>query len=167
MATKKVNIYPQGRPITALRQMIRNNIFGADLTLEQIKSILVQNGRVDEILKDGSTVTLTLENYDDMDLYKAIREKEEQEEAARKQAAIERKKLDAKIKEADRARQAAVNNINNIKVANIEADAAKKAADAKRKEEEAKKVAEAKKLEESKKDAAKHASAKIEANSKK
>ena len=167
MATKKVNIYPQGRPITALRQMIRNNIFGADLTLEQIKSILVQNGRVDEILKDGSTVTLTLENYDDMDLYKAIREKEEQEEAARKQAAIERKKLDAKIKEADRARQAAVNNINNIKVANIEADAAKKAAEAKRKEEEAKKVAEAKKLEESKKDAAKHASAKIEANSKK
>jgi hypothetical protein len=167
MATKKVNIYPQGRPITALRQMIRNNIFGADLTLEQIKSILVQNGRVDEILKDGSTVTLTLENYDDMDLYKAIREKEEQEEAARKQAAIERKKLDAKIKEADRARQAAVNNINNIKVANIEADAAKKAAEAKRKEEEAKKAAEAKKLEESKKDAAKHASAKIEANSKK
>jgi hypothetical protein len=167
MATKKVNIYPQGRPITALRQMIRNNIFGADLTLEQIKSILVQNGRVDEILKDGSTVTLTLENYDDMDLYKAIREKEEQEEAARKQAAIERKKLEAKIKEADRARQAAVNNINNIKVANIEADAAKKAADAKRKEEEAKKAAEAKKLEESKKDAAKHASAKIEANSKK
>ena len=167
MATKKVNIYPQGRPITALRQMIRNNIFGADLTLEQIKSILVQNGRVDEILKDGSTVTLTLENYDDRDLYKAIREKEEQEEAARKQAAIERKKLDAKIKEADRARQAAVNNINNIKVANIEADAAKKAAEAKRKEEEAKKVAEAKKLEESKKDAAKHASAKIEANSKK
>ena len=167
MATKKVNIYPQGRPITALRQMIRNNIFGADLTLEQIKSILVQNGRVDEILKDGSTVTLTLENYDDMDLYKAIREKEEQEEAARKQAAIERKKLEAKIKEADRARQAAVNNINNIKVANIEADAAKKAAEAKRKEEEAKKAAEAKKLEESKKDAAKHASAKIEANSKK
>ena len=167
MATKKVNIYPQGRPITALRQMIRNNIFGADLTIEQIKSILVQNGRVDEILKDGSTVTLTLENYDDMDLYKAIREKEEQEEAARKQAAIERKKLEAKIKEADRARQAAVNNINNIKVANIEADAAKKAAEAKRKEEEAKKAAEAKKLEESKKDAAKHASAKIEANSKK
>lgn len=167
MATKKVNIYPQGRPITALRQMIRNNIFGAELTLEQIKSILVQHGRVDEVLKDGSTVTLTLNNYTDMDLYRNIREREEKEEAARKQEAIERKKLDAKIKEDERARQQAIKNINNIKVANIEAEVSKKEAEAKKVAEENKKVAEKAKIEESKKEAAKHASAKIEANSKK
>lgn len=60
---KKVNI-ATNRPITRVVKVpIRGNIFGAHLTINEIRGCIMGHGIVDEILSDKSLVRLDLTNY--------------------------------------------------------------------------------------------------------
>lgn len=108
---KVVNIHPQGKPITALNQMIRSDIMGAKLTTDQIREIILQKGAVREVLPDGSTVALTLANYTDTNLYEKKLELERQEAAKIKQAQIERSKSARAIVDKNKARREALSKL--------------------------------------------------------
>ena len=108
---KVVNIHPQGKPITALNQMIRSDIMGAKLTTDQIKEIILQKGAVREVLPDGSTVALTLANYDDTTLYEQKLELDRKEAARIKQEQINRAKNSRAINDKDRARREALSKL--------------------------------------------------------
>ena len=108
---KVVNIHPQGKPITALNQMIRSDIMGAKLTTDQIRDIIVQKAAVREVLPDGSTVALTLANYADTDLYQKKLEIEREEIAKAKQEEINRAKTNRAIVNKDKAREEALKKL--------------------------------------------------------
>lgn len=108
---KVVNIHPQGKPITALNQMIRSDIMGAKLTTDQIKEIILQKAAVREVLPDGTTVALTLSNYADTDLYQKKLEIEREERARAKQAAIDKAKTQRSIVNKDKAREEALKKL--------------------------------------------------------
>ena len=61
METKRVNIYPR-EPITSTNPPIRGNIYATTTLLSDIKECLINNAIVEEILPDGTTIPLTLEN---------------------------------------------------------------------------------------------------------
>ena len=104
---KTVNIYCQGRPITALGTVIRSDIMGARLDVADIKKLILQKAQVREVLPDGSTVILDLNNYDKPDMMEQSKAAKEAEAAAKKQAAINAAKqkeiIDAKNKARDEA----------------------------------------------------------------
>ena len=108
---KVVNIHPQGKPITALNQMIRSDIMGAKLTTDQIRDIIVQKAAVREVLPDGSTVALTLANYADTDLYQKKLEIEREEIAKAKQEEINRAKTNRAIVNKTKAREEALKKL--------------------------------------------------------
>lgn len=62
METKRVNIYPR-EPITSTNPPIRGNIIATTTLLSDIKECLINNAIVEEVLPDGTTIPLTLENY--------------------------------------------------------------------------------------------------------
>ena len=104
---KTVNIYCQGRPITALGTVIRSDVMGARLDVADIKKLILQKAQVREVLPDGSTVILDLKNYDKPDMMEQSKAAKEAEAAAKKQAAINAAKqkeiIDAKNKARDEA----------------------------------------------------------------
>lgn len=59
---KIVNIYPS-RPILSLKTPIYNNIVKADLSVGDIAVCIYSRAIVDEVLEDGTTVRLSLSNY--------------------------------------------------------------------------------------------------------
>lgn len=130
---KKVNLYPQNGPITAFSVPIRSNIMGAEVEVEDIKKVLMQGGVVKEVLPDGSTYTLTLNNYDDPDIYGRVKKEKEAEEARLAQEKIEEQKRAADIAKKNVARDQAIARMRSnlagggVKPAN-KADVVKKAA---------------------------------------
>lgn len=110
MPKKKVDVLPQGKPITAMNIMIRSDITGATLDVKDIREIILQKGRVREIFPDGSKYDLNLSNYDDMNLYEKIKASRIDEEAKKKQAEIEFAKQQAEIAQKREARKAAIQN---------------------------------------------------------
>lgn len=105
---KKVNIHPQGRPITVLNNMIRSDVMGAYLTTEEIRNILIQKGAVREVMPDGSTVTLNLNNYNKTNLFDERRKEIASENEKARQDKIVQKKLENDIKTKDMARASAI-----------------------------------------------------------
>lgn len=105
---KKVNIYPQNGPITAFSIPIRSNIMGAEVEVEDIKKVLMQGGVVKEVLPDGSTYTLTLNNYDDPDIFGRLKREKEAEEAKIAQQRIEEQKRNNDIAKKNFARDQAI-----------------------------------------------------------
>lgn len=105
---KKVNIYPQSGPITALSVPIRSNIMNATINVEDIRKIIMQGGAVKEILPDGSTVSLNLNNYDKTDLFELVKKEREEEQARIAQEKIEEKKRAEEISKKKSARQSAI-----------------------------------------------------------
>lgn len=110
MPKKKVDVLPQGKPITAMNIMIRSDITGATLDVKDIREIILQKGRVREIFPDGSKYDLNLSNYDNMNLYEKVKANRIDEEAKKKQAEIERAKQEAEIAQKREARKAAIQN---------------------------------------------------------
>lgn len=60
---KKVNIYPT-HPVTTVNPAIRTTTMRVIKPVEDIRKCIISRAIVDEILDDGSTVRLTLTNYD-------------------------------------------------------------------------------------------------------
>lgn len=59
---KKVNVYPT-TPIFGMGMNISRNVMGIELSVGDIQRIICAKAQVEEILKDGSTVRLSLSNY--------------------------------------------------------------------------------------------------------
>lgn len=108
---KKVNIHPQGRPITVLNNMIRSDVMGAYLTTEEIRNILIQKGAVREVMPDGSTVTLNLNNYNKTNLFDERQKQIATERENARQDKIVQKKIENDIKAKDMARANAIAKI--------------------------------------------------------
>lgn len=123
---KKVNI-TTNRPITRVVKVpIRGNIFGAHLTINEIRGCIMGHGIVDEILSDKSLVRLDLTNYN-MDNEAALQAGKTKEQDT---------------KEALEAQKAAAEEEARVK-AEAELEAKKAEVEAKKAEEEAKVQAEA------------------------
>ena len=60
---KKVNIMPK-RPITTIIPPIRMPIYNVTKKIDDIKLAILAGARVEEIMPDGSKVSLNLNNYD-------------------------------------------------------------------------------------------------------
>ena len=52
------------RPIRTIRPAILQSVEGIKLTVGDIRRVIYSRALVDEVLSDGSTVRLTLDNYD-------------------------------------------------------------------------------------------------------
>lgn len=92
--TKLVNIKVTGRPITALNQMIRTNLNSIKLDVGDIQKILLQKGKVEEILDDGSIIHLNLSNYYlDNNKLLAKKKEEEAQSARQKELEVKQKKI--------------------------------------------------------------------------
>lgn len=109
---KRVNINPQGHPITALPLMIRSNVLGIMLDTEDIKKVILQKGSVDEVLPDGTTVSLNLTNYDDTSMYEKIVADRAAKEADVKKAEAEAAREQAIIDKKEKEKQDAINALN-------------------------------------------------------
>lgn len=72
---KIVNIYPTW-PITRLNPPIRSVVKNVTKSVEDIRICLVTRARVEEVLPDGSTVTLGFNNYDEDNSIKATKTEE-------------------------------------------------------------------------------------------
>ena len=77
MVYKKVDIYPK-RPITTVNPPIRGAWLSVIKSVEEIKLCLEAEACVYEILPDGSSIELNLDNYN-IDNYIEIDENEEEE----------------------------------------------------------------------------------------
>lgn len=60
---KKVNIYPKN-PITDLNPPIRSRVMGVIKSVDEIRKCIIARAIVEEVLSDGTTVTLNFGNYD-------------------------------------------------------------------------------------------------------
>ena len=60
--TKKVNIYPK-YPITTITPAIRTVSLGVTRPVEDIRKCIIARAIVDEVLSDGTTVRLTMNNF--------------------------------------------------------------------------------------------------------
>ena len=60
---KVVNIYPSF-PITTVNPPIRGSVLKTKKSLEDIKKCIIARAKVEEVLNDGSTLLLNLNNYD-------------------------------------------------------------------------------------------------------
>ena len=72
---KIVNIYPTW-PITRLNPPIRSVVKNVTKSVEDIRICLVTRARVEEVLPDGSTVTLGFNNYDEDNSIKTTKTEE-------------------------------------------------------------------------------------------
>jgi len=62
MMTKKVNIYPK-YPVTSVSPAIRTVTLAVTKTIEDIRKCIIARAIVDEVLSDGTTVRLTMSNF--------------------------------------------------------------------------------------------------------
>lgn len=60
---KKVNIYPKN-PITTVNPTIRTTTLRVSKPVEDIRKCIIARAMVDEVLDDGTTLRLDLNNYD-------------------------------------------------------------------------------------------------------
>jgi sorbitol-specific phosphotransferase system component IIBC len=60
---KKVNIYPKN-PITTVNPVIRTTTLRVSKPVEDIRKCIIARAMVDEVLDDGTTLRLDLNNYD-------------------------------------------------------------------------------------------------------
>ena len=117
--TKLVNIQLQGRPITALKYVIKSNTNNVTLTTEEIKAILEEhNGIVREVFPDGTLITLNLENYNNPNLYQEFKAKQDAEKRKMEDEAKERVALKNTIKANRRSLKEAFNHLKSGKPIN-------------------------------------------------
>ena len=88
---KLVNIYPT-RPIAAITPTIRNPIINQKMNVGDIRLCLLQRAKVEEILKDGTTVQLDL-NTLYLDNEKRIKELKKKENEKKRASEIDKIKL--------------------------------------------------------------------------
>lgn len=74
---KKVNIYPT-TPIYSLNPVVRGVVCNVTKSVSDIRKCLIAKAKVEEILSDGTTIQLTLFNYDKNNTPEAASDKAEE-----------------------------------------------------------------------------------------
>lgn len=114
---KKVDICPQGKPITAMNIMIRSDITGAMVDVKDIREIILQKGRVREIFPDGSKIDLNLSNYANMNLYEEVKAQRVAKETEKRELELQIQKEKEEIARKNAAREEAIRNAKNAAAA--------------------------------------------------
>lgn len=110
---KKVNIYTNGKIITSLSIPIRSDIMGVDIEVDDIRKLLINGAIVKEIMPDGSLISLTMDNYSDLNLFETHKAEVAAKQAALNQKRIEEEKLQRNIQEKKASRVEAIKAINS------------------------------------------------------
>ena len=104
------------RPIRTIRPAILQSVEGIKLTVGDIRRVIYSRALVDEVLSDGSTVRLTLDNYDKVtEKIKAPVKKEEEPkfEMPEEEPKVEQPKEEKKPQVSNKQEAKQNNNQNN------------------------------------------------------
>lgn len=104
------------RPIRTIRPAILQSVEGIKLTIGDIRRVIYSRALVDEVLSDGSTVRLTLDNYDKVnEKIKAPVKKEEEPkfEMPEEEPKVEQPKEEKKPQVSNKQEAKQNNNQNN------------------------------------------------------
>lgn len=104
------------RPIRTIRPAILQSVEGIKLTVGDIRRVIYSRALVDEVLSDGSTVRLTLDNYDKVnEKIKAPAKKEEEPkfEMPEEEPKVEQPKEEKKPQVSNKQEAKQNNNQNN------------------------------------------------------
>lgn len=111
------------RPIRTIRPAILQSVEGIKLTVGDIRRVIYSRALVDEVLSDGSTVRLTLDNYDKVnEKIKAPVKKEEEPkfEMPEEEPKVEQPKEEKKPQVSNKQEVKQNNNQNNSNKKNKE-----------------------------------------------
>ena len=103
------------RPIRTIRPAILQSVEGIKLTVGDIRRVIYSRALVDEVLSDGSTVRLTLDNYDKVNekIKAPVKKEEPKFEMPEEEPKVEQPKEEKKPQVSNKQEAKQNNNQNN------------------------------------------------------